>query len=517
MTYQGADGLAAVFDRYPFNSPWVRGLIGRYWLQTWFAIETFLALIQASMDTRYIFRRSPARRCDPRVARGRRSMAGGDCRQLLRGSATDAPAAGFRLPSCRPTWAIWALALVVAVGAVASVWILHLPWWWLLFPPLVQSVISGNVQSLLVPLILVGAGPVAALLKVYAAVPLVILGRWRALIVLAGVLLVTAPILPWQAFLANLDEIGARLSEPERERAPESPAGRDRSGRAPRSLGCGPRTRCLAGGTGDLARPAVLLRHARDADAQQDRRRHRGVPGGRLGSCGAVRSRSPVMERGKAQHYDYLPARVGCGGPRDRASANGLVPPGDEGAQPRQDRRARATQIPVLGCRSERRRSTIVSAWRASCSTTAGLREREPPSTPHSITMTARARRKRQRDQQYLRWQRVRCLVAEVPGDDRQVGHKRCPRQNRKGQREQRTGDCQLTPASKQHERGCGIDLREDSEGARPQEQQRDEPRLDVRGEHAFDQGWKQDPPPGQPKNSNGRCRAHEAGQDQQW
>ena len=102
--------------------------------------------------------------------------------------------------------------------------------------------------------------------------------------------------------------------------------------------------------------------------------------------------------------------------------------------------------------------------------------------------MTARARR-RKRDQQYLRWQRVRCLVAEVPGDDRQVGHKRCPRQNRKGQREQRTGDCQLTPASKQHERGCGIDLREDSEGARPQEQQRDEPRLDVRGEHAFDQG----------------------------
>ena len=87
-----------------------------------------------------------------------------------------------------------------------------LPWWWLLFPPLVQSVISGNVQSLLVPLILVGAGPVAALLKVYAAVPLVILGRWRALIVLAGVLLITAPILPWPAFLANLDEIGARLS-----------------------------------------------------------------------------------------------------------------------------------------------------------------------------------------------------------------------------------------------------------------------------------------------------------------
>ena len=43
MTDPGAGGLATVFDRYPFNSPWVRGLIGRYWLQAWFAIETVLA------------------------------------------------------------------------------------------------------------------------------------------------------------------------------------------------------------------------------------------------------------------------------------------------------------------------------------------------------------------------------------------------------------------------------------------------------------------------------------------
>ena len=92
-------------------------------------------------------------------------------------------------------------------------WILRLPWWWLLFPPLVQSVISGNVQSLLVPLILVGAGPVAALLKVYAAVPL---GDPRSMACAdrAGRASCSsrAPILPWPAFLANLDEIGARLS-----------------------------------------------------------------------------------------------------------------------------------------------------------------------------------------------------------------------------------------------------------------------------------------------------------------
>ncbi len=212
MTDQGAGRLATVFDRYPFNSPWVRGLIGRYWLQTWFVIETFLALVQASMDTRYIF--FDARLYD---AATRAWLSGGDPWQVqIAGNYFAAPPPTL-LPLVPfallpPELGYLALALVVAVGAVASVWILHLPWWWLLFPPLVQSVISGNVQSLLVPLILVGAGPVAALLKVYAAVPMIILGRWRALIVLAGVLLVTAPILPWPAFLANLDEIGARLS-----------------------------------------------------------------------------------------------------------------------------------------------------------------------------------------------------------------------------------------------------------------------------------------------------------------
>ena len=212
MTDQGAGRLATVFDRYPFNSPWVRGLIGRYWLQTWFAIETFLALVQASMDTRYIF--FDARLYD---AATRAWLSGGDPWQVeIAGNYFAAPPPTL-LPLVPfallpPELGYLALALVVAIGAVASVWILRLPWWWLLFPPLVQSVISGNVQSLLVPLILVGAGPVAALLKVYAAVPLIILGRWRALIVLAGVLLITAPILPWPAFLANLDEIGARLS-----------------------------------------------------------------------------------------------------------------------------------------------------------------------------------------------------------------------------------------------------------------------------------------------------------------
>ena len=54
--------------------------------------------------------------------------------------------------------------------AVATIRLLQLPWWWLLFPPFVD-VWNGNPQTLLVPLILVGAGPIAAFLKIYALVP----------------------------------------------------------------------------------------------------------------------------------------------------------------------------------------------------------------------------------------------------------------------------------------------------------------------------------------------------------
>ena len=103
MTDQGAGRLAAIFDRYPFNSPWVRGLIGRYWLQTWFAIETFLgAHPGVEGHPLHLLRRSAVRRRDPGVAGGRRSMAGGDRRQLLRGAAADAPTArSVRAPATR--------------------------------------------------------------------------------------------------------------------------------------------------------------------------------------------------------------------------------------------------------------------------------------------------------------------------------------------------------------------------------------------------------------------------------
>jgi hypothetical protein len=212
VTAEGTHRLPALLDRYPFNSPWVTGLVARYWLQTWFAIETFLGLAQAAADTRYIF--FDARLYD---AAARAWLSGADPWQVqLAGNyfaappPTLLPLVPFALLPVEVGYL--ALTAVVAIGAVATIRMLGLPWWWLLFPPLVQSVISGNVQSLLVPLILGGAGPIAALLKVYAGVPLVILGRWRSLLVLTAVLVATAPILPWATFVAEYGTIAARLS-----------------------------------------------------------------------------------------------------------------------------------------------------------------------------------------------------------------------------------------------------------------------------------------------------------------
>ena len=103
-------------------------------------------------------------------------------------------------------------ALCVA-GAIASIRMLDLPWWWLLFPPMVLGIVSGNIQLLLLPLILRGAGWAAGLLKIYALVPDAILGHWRQLVIFAGLLLVTSPLLPWGTYIGRFAEINAVLNQ----------------------------------------------------------------------------------------------------------------------------------------------------------------------------------------------------------------------------------------------------------------------------------------------------------------
>lgn len=113
------------------------------------------------------------------------------------------------LPLWASTW-FW-----MAVGIAAAVWLIHrlgLPWWWFLFPPLLQATWNGNPQNIALALLVAG-GPVAAslavLIKLYAGIPL--LGRWRDLLVACVVLAVTALLLPWQLYLEQGLGVGQHL------------------------------------------------------------------------------------------------------------------------------------------------------------------------------------------------------------------------------------------------------------------------------------------------------------------
>jgi hypothetical protein len=114
---------------------------------------------------------------------------------------------------------LW-LALT-ALSAVAIVRWLRLPLWWLLFPPTVEALYSGNPQLVVLALLLAGAGragfvadSIAVALKVYAVIPL--LGE-RSLrrVALASALTVmsfiVAPSL-WLHYLHDFGTISARLA-----------------------------------------------------------------------------------------------------------------------------------------------------------------------------------------------------------------------------------------------------------------------------------------------------------------
>jgi hypothetical protein len=126
--------------------------------------------------------------------------------------------AGFKFGAPPPTLLVvmpfallpdpFAWLAMMAVGpvlALVGIRLLGLPWWWCSFPPLLIAVYAGNPASWLPALMFVA--PLAVVAKVYAALPLILLGRIRDLVVAAGILVVTAPLLPWDKFMAHLPDI----------------------------------------------------------------------------------------------------------------------------------------------------------------------------------------------------------------------------------------------------------------------------------------------------------------------
>jgi hypothetical protein len=192
---------------------WVGMMVRRYGLQVWFAAHSTLAVANAVFDPRYWW-------FDGRLylEATRSWLAGGDPWSVsIDGNYYAAPP-----PTLLPLVPIAVLpqpldlvvlVMIVGLATLATIRLLALPWWWLAFPPLVQCLIAANVQALILPLILWGAGPVAAFAKAYAILPIVILGRWRAAALTAVALVVTAPLLPWAQFLDSFGVITGRLAE----------------------------------------------------------------------------------------------------------------------------------------------------------------------------------------------------------------------------------------------------------------------------------------------------------------
>jgi hypothetical protein len=113
---------------------------------------------------------------------------------------------------------VFVVASVIA-SALAAVFVirrLKIAPYWLLFPPIVEGVISGNPSIVLLALLVSGsrvAQAMAPLLKPYAAIPLAGERRWRALALTGGLLALSLLAWPlWTTYLGDIGGVAARLS-----------------------------------------------------------------------------------------------------------------------------------------------------------------------------------------------------------------------------------------------------------------------------------------------------------------
>lgn len=143
-----------------------------------------------------------------------RWLAGQDPYANLGGLAFAAPPptlAAIAPFSLLPLPAFIVLQLIASLGATAFLLRrLRLPFWYLLFPPLLEGLLVGNPNLVVVALLMVGspfADGLAAFFKLYAIVPAAILGRVKSVIVIVWLLVVTGPFLPWASYANHASEL----------------------------------------------------------------------------------------------------------------------------------------------------------------------------------------------------------------------------------------------------------------------------------------------------------------------
>jgi hypothetical protein len=95
---------------------------------------------------------------------------------------------------------------IAAASAVYALRRLRLPAWWLLFPPVSVGILAGSSALPVTALLVAGGGlgeGAGVVMRVYAAIPLALLGRWRGLVAAGAMALLTAPFLAWPTFVAD--------------------------------------------------------------------------------------------------------------------------------------------------------------------------------------------------------------------------------------------------------------------------------------------------------------------------
>ena len=105
--------------------------------------------------------------------------------------------------------------LGVAVGLLSAVYALrrlHMPLWWLLFPPVAISIFAGSSALPMLALLIRGgvlADAAAIVTRVYAALLLAALRRWQAVVAAGIAIVLSAPFNGWATYFADREHVMA--------------------------------------------------------------------------------------------------------------------------------------------------------------------------------------------------------------------------------------------------------------------------------------------------------------------
>jgi hypothetical protein len=111
------------------------------------------------------------------------------------------------------TAAFWVGADLIAI--VYIIRRLRIPWWWAMFPPVVEAIFAGNPEPVMLALLVSGSVVLRAcapVVKIYAFAPLVGERDWPALTLACVGLVLTALILPWGLFINDAPLVATTLT-----------------------------------------------------------------------------------------------------------------------------------------------------------------------------------------------------------------------------------------------------------------------------------------------------------------